>query len=162
MPEDLIPDHITPEDATNPGRPLRHETVAPEILEHLGKTPALIGDFGAHCGLPPALFPLIELRASQINGCAFCVKMHVRDARKLGETQDRLDRLVVWDQVSDFSAMERAVLAWTEALTRLERGTDYAALRTALRAHLSEQQISAVTLAVGMINLWNRIQVSNH
>ena len=158
MPDAVMPDRKLPDTATDPGRPLRHETAAPEILEHLGRTHRLFSD----CGLPPALFPLIELRASQINGCAFCVKMHVRDARRLGETQERLDRLVVWDQVADFSAMERAVLAWTEALTRLERGTDYAALRAALRAQLSEQQISAITLAVGMINLWNRLQVSNH
>lgn len=88
--------------------------------------------------------------------------MHTKEARDDGETNERLDRLVVWDHVSDFSAKERAALAWTEALTQIERKTDYGALRAELRAHFSDAEISALTTTVAMINLWNRIQVSAH
>ncbi len=108
------------------------------------------------------LHHLVQLRASQLNGCAYCVKMQKMEARDNGETNERLDRLVVWDHGSDFSAKERAALAWTEALTQIERKTDYGALRAELRAHFSDAAISALTTTVAMINLWNRIQVSAH
>ena len=142
----------------DPTRPVSHETTVPEIMAHLGSVHELL----AEQGLEAPLAHLIQLRASQINGCAFCVKMHTRDARKDGETNARLDRLVVWAHVDDFTAKEKAVFAWTEALTTLDPKTDYGALRQALRAHLSDQQISVVTVAVGMINLWNRIAISSH
>lgn len=88
--------------------------------------------------------------------------MHINEAREDGETNERLDRLVVWNQSSDFSARERAALAWTEALTQLDRKTDYEPLRSALQAHFSQAEISALTATVAMINLWNRIQISAH
>ena len=142
----------------DPKRPVAHEATVPEILTHLVN----VNEMLAEQGLEAPLAHLIQLRASQINRCAFCVKMHTRDARKDGETDARLDRLVVWDHVDDFSAKEKAVFAWTEALTTLDPKTDYGALREHLRAHLSDQQISVVTVAVGMINLWNRIGISSH
>ncbi len=113
-------------------------------------------------GFDRKIVHLVQLRASQINQCAFCVKMHTREARQDGETNDRLDRVVVWEHVSDFSERERAALAWTEALTVLDKRTDYAALRARLREHFSEQEIGVLTAAVAMINLWNRMQVSRH
>jgi AhpD family alkylhydroperoxidase len=116
----------------------------------------------AGSGLDKTLKHLIKLRASQINGCAFCVKMHVKEARADGETNDRLDRLVVWRHVSDFTVAEKAALAWTEALTQLDPHADLAPLRGQLREHFSDAEASAITSAVGMINLWNRLQVSNH
>lgn len=105
---------------------------------------------------------LVHLRASQINGCAFCVKMHLKEAREDGESDDRLDRVVVWRHVHDFSPRERAALAWTEALTSLDPRADLGALRAELRRHFSEDQIGVLTADVGLINFWNRMQVSRH
>ena len=112
--------------------------------------------------IDPLLVHLIHLRASQINGCAFCVKMHTKEARDDGETDKRLDYLVVWRHVNEFTAAEKAALAWVEALTVLDEKTDYAPLRAELKKHFSEAQISAMTTIIGMINLWNRFQVSKH
>ncbi len=82
--------------------------------------------------------------------------------RQDGESSDRLDRLVVWAHVSDFSEAEKAALAWTEALTVLDAKTDYAALRARLRAVFSDKEISVLTSTIAMVNLWNRIQISGH
>lgn len=138
--------------------PVRIDLAIPEVFPALLKASETIGSLG----LDKKLHHLIHLRASQINGCAFCVKMHLREAREDGETQDRLDRLVVWAHVSDFSEAEKAALAWTEALTELDHKTDYASLRGRLRAFFSDREIGALTATIGMINLWNRIQVSAH
>lgn len=113
-------------------------------------------------GIEPGLHHLMLLRASQINKCAFCVKMHSRDARAAGETDHRLDHLVVWRQVNDFTAREKAAFAWTEALTELKDGADYGPLRAELRAHFTDAEITTLTAIVSMINLWNRIQISAH
>ncbi len=113
-------------------------------------------------GFDRSIIHLVQLRASQINRCAFCIKMHTREARDDGETSERLDRVIVWDQVSDFSDREQAALAWTEALTELKPDTDHGALRARLRDHFSETEIGVLTTAIGMINLWNRIGVSRH
>jgi AhpD family alkylhydroperoxidase len=137
---------------------LQYERHMPEVLQSFVSTQATI----RAAGLEPGLSHLVHLRASQINGCAFCVKMHTREAREAGETNERLDRLVVWEHVSDYTPRERAALAWTEALTRLEPRTDYAALRADLLEHFSEREASALTADVAMINLWNRIAISRH
>ncbi len=113
-------------------------------------------------GFDRTIIHLVKLRASQINRCAFCVKMHTREAREDGETSERLDRVIVWDQVSDFSEREQAALAWTEALTELKHETDFGALRARLREQFSDTEIGVLTAEVGMINLWNRIGVSRH
>jgi len=108
------------------------------------------------------LYHLVQLRASQINGCGFCVKMHTEEARRDGENNDRLDRLIVWRHVDDFTDKEKAALAWTEALTYLDRGAEYAPLREELRKHFSEAEIATLTSGIAMINLWNRLQISGH
>lgn len=108
------------------------------------------------------LVDLILLRASQINGCAYCINMHLAEARNHGETQQRLDRLLVWKQSPDFTVAERAALSWLEALTLLNPNTDYQPLRDHLLQSFNEEQISALTILVGMINLWNRVQISQH
>ncbi len=108
------------------------------------------------------LFHLVALRASQINQCAFCVKMHVREALQDGETQERIDRLIVWRHVSDFTEKEKAAFAWVEALTSLKNDGDNASLRSDLRQFFSEKELTLLTAKVAMINLWNRIQVANH
>jgi AhpD family alkylhydroperoxidase len=113
-------------------------------------------------GLDRSLRHLAHLRASQINRCGFCVKMHTREAREDGEANERLDRVVVWDQVSDFTEPERAALAWTEALTILDARTDFRALRARMREHFSEKEIDALTVSIGVTNIWNRINRARH
>jgi AhpD family alkylhydroperoxidase len=113
-------------------------------------------------GIDPKLRHLVKLRASQINGCAFCVKMHLAEARQDGETQDRLDRVVVWEHVDEFDAREKAALAWTEALTYLDRGVDLEPLKQRLKQHFSDPEIAALTACVALINLWNRLMVATH
>lgn len=135
-----------------------HESRQPDLMQHLGQTHALM----AEKGLPRSLSHLIELRISQINECAYCIKMHSGDARKDGETSERLDRLAAWRHVPDFSGAEKAAFAWAEALTYLDRNTDYAALRGELRKHFTDELITLITTCVSMINLWNRIQVSKY
>jgi AhpD family alkylhydroperoxidase len=136
----------------------RHDLNVPAVYQ------AFIAAEGAilATGLPKTLVHLVKLRASQINECGFCVKMHVKEARQDGETNDRLDRLVVWRHVGDFTAAERAALAFTEAVTQLHKHVDMAPLRAELREHFSDQEASALTSAIAMINLWNRLQVSGH
>jgi AhpD family alkylhydroperoxidase len=139
-------------------KPVNYGQVIPETLQALEQVHHVMNG----SGLEPGLRHLVHLRASQINGCAHCVKMHTREARDDGENNERLDRLVVWDHVADFSPKERAALAWTEALTALDRKTDYAALRATLREHFTDAEIGALTVEAAMINLWNRIQVATH
>ena len=105
---------------------------------------------------------LVRLRASQINKCAYCIKLHTKEARQDGETNERLDRVVVWDQVNDFSDREKSALAWTEALTCPNTKTDLGMLRSNLRKHFFEKEISILTMTIAMINLWNRINISRH
>ncbi|WP_437641632.1 carboxymuconolactone decarboxylase family protein [Sorangium sp. So ce854] len=140
---------------------VKYEQEIPDVLQALAGVHHVLDGYT----LERKLIHLVQLRASQINQCAFCVKMHTKEARQDGETNDRLDRVIVWEHVRDFSERERAALAWTEALTVLDRRAghaDYAALRARLREHFSDREIGALTAAVAMINLWNRIQVSRH
>jgi AhpD family alkylhydroperoxidase len=143
--------------ATNTA-PVRLDLVVPDVFPALLKVHEVVGGHG----LDKKLHHLVHLRASQINGCAFCVKMHTREAREDGETNDRLDRLIVWAHVSDFSEAEKAALAWTQALTVLDPKTDYASLRGRLRESFTDKEIGALTATIAMVNLWNRIQVSAH
>lgn len=108
-------------------------------------------------GLDKSLTELIKLRASQINGCAFCVQYHLNAARQLGMIPAKRDLVAVWRDASVFSARERAALAWTEALT-LMAGNDVSdAVYAELQGQFSESEISFLTAAVGAINVWNRI-----
>jgi AhpD family alkylhydroperoxidase len=136
---------------------LDYEREVPGILKAMASVHPVID---AH-GLDRKLVHLVRLRASQINGCAHCVKMHTREARQDGESNERLDRVVVWRHVDDFDIREKAALAWTEAVTRLAE-TDFAPLRAELRRHFSETEIAVLTSDIAMINLWNRIQVARH
>jgi AhpD family alkylhydroperoxidase len=147
-----------PEEAMSADDSIDYEREVPAVLTALvGANQAIL-----EAGFDRDLIHLIELRASQINQCAYCVKMHTREARRDGATNERLDRLVVWPQVDDFSEREKAALAWTEALTYLDRGADYAALRRRLKGCFSDQEIGVLTSVVAMINLWNRYQISTH
>ncbi len=103
---------------------------------------------------------LIELRISQINGCAYCVDLHTRQARAAGETQQRLDCLVVWEECPFFDSRERAALAWAEAVTHVSETNAPDALYDALAAHFSEAEIVDLTLIISLMNAWNRLAVS--
>lgn len=137
---------------------IKYERDIPDILQSMA---ALNEVMDSH-GLDRTIHHLVKLRASQINRCGFCVKMHTREARQDGETGERLDRLVVWDQVGDFTERQRAALVWTEALTVLEPRVALGPLRALLREHFSDVEIGVLTATVAMINLWNRMNISRH
>ncbi len=110
-------------------------------------------------GIDPTLSELILIRASQINGCSGCLFMHTRDARQRGETEERIYQLNAWRESPLYTERERAALAWTEALTRLhERGAPDE-LYENLRAHFSEEEQVRITLLIGTINAFNRLNV---
>jgi len=109
--------------------------------------------------LDPQLIELVKLRASQVNGCARCVEMHTKDARAIGEDQERLDLVAVWPEAGCFSPAERAALGWCEALTDIaHRGAPDDAY-TEVAAHFEPEQLVALTLAVAAINAWNRLNI---
>ena len=113
----------------------------------------------AKCGLEKPLVELVKMRASQINGCAFCLDMHSKDARAAGETEQRLYVLEGWREAPFSSARERAALAWTEALTLLPETHAPDDVYEEARAQFSEQELVDLTLAIVAINGWNRIAV---
>ncbi len=115
----------------------------------------------ANEGLPDArLLDLVKIRASQLNGCAFCVRLHSREAREQGETNERLDMVAVWREAHCFGRAERAALAWCEALTLLPSSGAPDELFEELRRHFTDEQIVALTLAIVAINGWNRLNVA--
>jgi AhpD family alkylhydroperoxidase len=114
----------------------------------------------ANAGLPdPRLLNLVKIRASQINGCAYCVRLHSGEARTQGETDARLDMVAVWREADCFGRAERAALAWCEGLTLLPSSGAPDELFEALRHHFTDEQIVALTLAIVAINGWNRLNV---
>lgn len=109
--------------------------------------------------LDPVLRELIQLRASQLNGCAFCVDMHTKDLAAAGEEGPRVYLLPTWRETNVYSEGERAALAWAEALTRLDSGGDLDAHYAALADHFSTEDILDITFTVVAINSWNRLSV---
>lgn len=110
--------------------------------------------------LEPVLLELVKLRASQLNGCAFCVDMHTKDARALGEDELRLHLVAVWREAGCFSARERAALMWTEELTRLPHAGIPDSVYGEVKAVFADGEIAGLTLAIGLINVWNRLNVA--
>lgn len=108
-------------------------------------------------GLEPSLLELVKLRASQINGCGYCVDMHASDARKAGESERRLHAVAVWRETPFFTARERAALAWTEALTRLSQQPELERDYALLAEQFGDKEMVDLTLAVAAINSWNRM-----
>ena len=111
------------------------------------------------CGLETSLIELIKLRASLINGCAFCVDMHTKNARAAGESEQRLYAVAVWHEAPFFSERERAALAWTEAVTLLPTSHVPDDVYERVRQHFSEKELVDLTLAIVAINGWNRLNV---
>jgi len=127
----------------------------PEAYRHLLQTEGLITQ---HLDL--ALYHLIKLRASQINGCAFCLAMHTDEALKHGETPERIISLDAWEESPLYSDKERAVLAWTEELTLIADSGASKATFDGLKPHFTDDEIKWLILAVVQINSWNRIAIS--
>ena len=131
-----------------------------EFQKYAGAANAAITEVSkavAASSLDPELQQLVKLRASQINGCAFCTQLHLNEARDLGMSAPRLDLLVVWREAGVFSEREKAALQWTELLTRLSEhhvtDEDYAAVS----AHFEPSELAWLSAAVSVINTWNRI-----
>jgi AhpD family alkylhydroperoxidase len=114
----------------------------------------------SHLGLDEKLLMLVYLRASQINGCAFCIDMHSKDLRAHGETEQRVYLLDAWRESPFYSARERAALAWTEAVTKLENREVPDAVYEQAKAAFSEADLAKLTLAIVEINGWNRFNVA--
>ena len=130
--------------------------VSPKALQTLLGVNAVIEEGG----LDEKLLHLIELRASQINGCAYCIDMHSKDARAAGDTEQRLYGLNAWRESPYYTDRERAALEWTEAVTLVSSTGVPDAAYEAVRAQFSEKEIAFLTLAVSMINTWNRLNVA--
>jgi AhpD family alkylhydroperoxidase len=131
------------------------QALAPDAYQ----TVLALGGLAAKAGIDKQLLELIKLRASQINGCAFCVQYHILQAERLGVPADKLNLVVVWREAPQFSSRERAALAWTEALTLLSGGVDDGVYEEA-RAEFSDKELTYLTSAVASINAWNRFGVA--
>ncbi|PHZ83877.1 carboxymuconolactone decarboxylase family protein [Paremcibacter congregatus] len=137
---------------------IKYEIEIPDVLQALG---AVEGAIAEH-SVDRKLLHLVKLRASQINQCGYCIKLHTKEARQDGESNERLDRVIAWRHVDDFSDSEKTAFEWTEALTQLDKNTDYETLRRTLKMYFTDSEISILTAIITMINLWNRFQISKH
>jgi len=131
-----------------------------QLLPGAGQAMRALAAASREAGLEPALIELVKIRASQINGCAFCLAMHLADARRGGESEARLDLLAAWRDAPLYSERERAALAWTEALTLITDGHAPDATYDPVRAHFSDKELAALTWAIVNINGWNRVAIS--
>jgi AhpD family alkylhydroperoxidase len=112
------------------------------------------------CGLEKSLMLMVQLRASQINGCAYCLDMHWKDLRASGENEQRLYSLDAWRECPYYTDRERAALAWTEAVTLISEGHAPDAVYGQARSHFSDKELSDLTLTVAAINAWNRLSIA--
>ena len=135
---------------------------------HLDASKAAPGAYAAMLGLEkylyssgfePKLLHMIKMRVSQINGCAYCLDMHSKDARAAGETEQRLYALPAWRETPFYTDRERAALAWAEALTLIAEQHDTLPLLADLRPHFSDKEIADLSLAIVAINGWNRLAI---
>lgn len=109
------------------------------------------------CGLEASLVELVKMRASQINGCAFCLDLHSMDARKAGESEQRLYLLSGWREAHVYSDRERAALAWTDALTMIADDHAPDTIYDAVRPHFTDKELADLSALIGLINAWNRL-----
>jgi AhpD family alkylhydroperoxidase len=127
---------------------------APQLMKRWMSTSMEIA-----ASLEPSLIELVNIRASQINGCANCINLHTVEARAKGETEQRIYLLSAWREAPCYTDRERAALGWTEALTRLSEGHAQGAAYEALKAHFTEEEQVKLTLMINVINGWNRLAV---
>jgi len=130
--------------------------VAPDTIKALSALEAQV----QASGLEKSLIELVKTRASQINGCAFCINMHTQDARKRGETEQRLYLLDAWREAPCYTDRERAALAWTEAVTLIADTHAPDDVYNEVRAHFSEAETVNLTMLIGAINTWNRLSIA--
>ncbi|ATE77425.1 carboxymuconolactone decarboxylase family protein [Pseudomonas sp. CT11-2] len=135
---------------------LDYYSASPKAMKAMIAMEALTRDLS----IEPALLNLIKIRASQLNGCAFCTDMHSVDARRIGETDRRLYAIVVWRDSGFFSPRERAALAWTEAVTLLAQSHVPDDVYALAREQFGEGELVDLTMAISAINSWNRLAVS--
>ena len=135
---------------------MEYWSVAPRTTEALLSVNKSLDD----SVLGAVLINLIYLRVSQINGCAYCVDLHARDLRKAGETDARIDALIVWYESPLFSAREKAALTWAEAVTRIEETRASDAAWSELREHFTDIELADITYAAGLMNAWNRVAIA--
>ncbi len=135
---------------------LNYIKAAPRPYEYL----STLSHYFHDCGLPDGLVELVWLRASQLNGCAYCIDMHVTDALKVGIEPRRVHLLDAWRETELYSPAERAALAWTEAVTNVQDGHVPDDVFAELRAHYDDKEISELTFAVATINAWNRMAIA--
>ena len=133
-----------------------YSKIAPDGVANLGNLEKYIKS----TGLEPELVELVKLRASQINGCAYCIDMHTKDARSLGESEQRLYGVIAWRETPFYTERERAALAWTEAVTKISEDQVPDEVYDQVRKHFSEKELVDLTLAVIAINSWNRLAIS--
>lgn len=135
---------------------IEYAKAAPEVLNAM-----MILERRVHTsGLEESLLDLVKLRASQINGCAYCIDMHSKDARARGETEQRLYELDAWREAPFYSARERAALAWTEAVTLVTNGHVPDEVYEEVRQQFTDRELSYLTLAIVAINGWNRLGIA--
>ena len=135
---------------------MKVEEVAPEVYKALFALEQAV----QASGIDKRLIHLIKLRASQINGCAFCIDMHWKDLRAIGETEQRLYSLDAWRECPWYSDRERAALEWTEAVTRITEGHVPDSIYEAVRPHFTDKELADLTFAIATINAWNRLAIS--
>lgn len=135
---------------------INYGRLAPESTQKLIE----LGQLVHKSGLEEALLDLVNIRASQLNGCAFCLDMHVKEAKIRGERELRLHHAAIWRESPLFSPRERAALEWTEALTRLPEGGVGDEVYARVKGLFSDQELAALTFAVTIINGWNRLNVA--
>jgi len=139
---------------------MNYQAAAPDVVTAMiGLETYLSRQSRREDGVDKPLMELVKIRVSQINHCAYCIDMHTKDARALGETEQRIYALSAWRETPFFSDRERAALAWAEANTLLPQGVSQT-LFEEVREHFSEVQLANLTLAIATINAWNRFGVS--
>jgi AhpD family alkylhydroperoxidase len=135
---------------------INYATVTPGVYDAMDA----LDHYLAACGIEESLLHLVRLRASQLNGCAYCIDMHWKDLRALGETEQRLYGLDAWRESPYYTERERAALEWTEAVTFVAEGHVPDTLHDEVRRLFNEQDLADLTLAVATINAWNRLSIA--
>jgi AhpD family alkylhydroperoxidase len=134
---------------------LNQYVAAPEAINAMMNLQAYVNG----CGLEHSLMELVKIRASQINGCAFCLDMHTRDARAAGESEQRIYLLDAWEESPVYSDRERAALLWTETLTRISENHAPDDVWEQVRAQFTDRELVDLSVTIGIINTWNRLAI---
>lgn len=140
----------------NAGPRIDYKKIAPQAIQALWG----VERYAHECKIEPQLLDLVKLRASMINGCAYCVDMHSKDARARGESEQRLYALSVWREAPFFTLRERAALAWTEGVTVVSAGHVPDEVYSLARAQFEERELVDLTMAIIAINSWNRLAIA--